>query len=112
MAETIDGVKAPSGGFQQGGWYEGRQYWNGTLSAKGVENSQSGTASAGTKVSDEVNRAGSVAAGLAPNAYKDYLSGGSSSANSSNNTQTNTKKLPDYAIFEMKYFYNSKDGWK
>lgn len=25
------GIKAPSGGFQQGGWYDGRQYWDGKL---------------------------------------------------------------------------------
>lgn len=29
------GIQAPSGGFQTGGWYEGRQFWGGTLSDPG-----------------------------------------------------------------------------
>lgn len=51
---TIDGITAPAGGFQQGGWYSGRQYWNGTLSAPGVINSQSDQQGAGQAVSQEV----------------------------------------------------------
>lgn len=51
---TIDGITAPAGGFQQGGWYNGRQYWNGTLSAPGVINSQSNQQGAGQSVSNEV----------------------------------------------------------
>lgn len=73
MATVIDGVKAPSGGFQQGGWYEGRQYWNGTLSAPGVINSQSNQIGAGQAVSAEVNRATSIAAGKAPDANQRYI---------------------------------------
>ena len=46
--------KAPPGGFQQGGWYEGRQYWNGTFSAPGVIHSQSNQQGAGQSVSREV----------------------------------------------------------
>lgn len=51
---TIDGITAPAGGFQQGGWYNGRQYWNGTLSAPGVINSSSNQQGAGQAVSNEV----------------------------------------------------------
>lgn len=71
--QVIDGVKAPSGGFQQGGWYEGRQYWNGTLSPVGVINQYSDQVGAGQAVSEEVNRQTSVAAGLAPNANQDFI---------------------------------------
>lgn len=52
--QTIDGVTSPEGGFQQGGWYSGRQYWGGTLSAPGVINSQSNQSGAGQAVSNEV----------------------------------------------------------
>lgn len=38
----------------QGGWYDGQQYWNGTLSAPGVINSQSDQIGAGQAVSQEV----------------------------------------------------------
>src|SRR3990167_653722 len=41
------GIKAPSGGFQTGGWYSGRQYWNGTLSDPGVIHPQSNQQGAG-----------------------------------------------------------------
>ncbi len=58
--QAIDGVSAPTGGFQQGGWYQGRQFWNGSLSAKGVINSQSDQVGAGQKVSDEVNQQSSA----------------------------------------------------
>lgn len=46
--------KAPAGGFQQGGWYDGQQYWNGTFSAPGVINSQSNQVGAGQAVSNAV----------------------------------------------------------
>lgn len=39
---------------QQGGWYDGQQFWNGTLSAAGVINSQSNQQGAGQRVSNEV----------------------------------------------------------
>lgn len=72
MAETIDGVKAPEGGFKQGGWYEGRQYWGGSLGSKGVVN-EPGAVGYGERVSDEVNLQSDAAAGLRPGAIKDYL---------------------------------------
>lgn len=39
---------------QQGGWYDGQQFWGGTLSAPGVINSQSNQQGAGQAVSKEV----------------------------------------------------------
>lgn len=39
---------------QQGGWYDGQQYWGGTLSQAGVINSLSNQSGAGQKVSNEV----------------------------------------------------------
>lgn len=73
MSQVIDGVKAPTGGFQQGGWYEGRQYWNGTLSAPGVINQYSDQVGAGQAVSDEILQSTSIAAGLAPDANKNFI---------------------------------------
>ena len=67
------GIKAPSGGFQQGAWYSGRQYWGGQLSDPGVINPLSNQQGAGQAVSAEVNQQTSVAAGLAPNANQDYI---------------------------------------
>lgn len=48
------GISAPSGGFQVGGWYEGRQYWDGTLSDPGQIHPASQQQGAGQNVSDEV----------------------------------------------------------
>lgn len=48
------GIKAPSGGFQQGGWYGGRQYWGGTLSDPGTIHPSSNQQGAGQAVSEEV----------------------------------------------------------
>jgi ElaB/YqjD/DUF883 family membrane-anchored ribosome-binding protein len=45
---------APAGGFQQGGWYEGRQYWDGTFSEPGQINKLSNQQGAGQQVSKEV----------------------------------------------------------
>lgn len=66
-------IAPPAGGFQQGGWYNGRQYWNGTLSDPGVIHPESNQQGAGQAVSEEVNRQTSVAAGLASNANQDYI---------------------------------------
>jgi hypothetical protein len=48
------GIKPPSGGFKEGGWYNGRQYWNGVLSEPGVINPYSNQIGAGQAVSKEV----------------------------------------------------------
>lgn len=79
MAQVLTGtnqVKKNDGSIvtaQQGAWYDGKQFWNGTLSDPGVINSQSNQQGAGQKVSDEVNRASSIAQGKEPDAIKNYL---------------------------------------
>jgi hypothetical protein len=47
-------ITPPKEGFQTGGWYSGRQYWNGTLSEPGQEHPESSSASAGQNVSNAV----------------------------------------------------------
>lgn len=54
---TIDGVTAPTGGFQEGGWYSGRQFTGGKLGAPNVI-TQPGVGQ-GQQVSSEVLAAGS-----------------------------------------------------
>ncbi len=68
------GVKAPSGGFQTGGWYGGRQYWNGTLSDAGVIHPDSNQQGAGSAVSDSVNAQSAVAQGSSVQNFNQYLS--------------------------------------
>lgn len=46
--------KAPPGGFQQGGWYDGMQYWNGSFSSPGQIHPESNQQGAGQMVSKEV----------------------------------------------------------
>ena len=48
------GINPPAGGFQTGGWYNGRQYWNGSLSEPGQIHPSSNQAGAGQNVSQEV----------------------------------------------------------
>lgn len=64
---------APPGGFQTGGWYNGRQYWNGTFSQPGQIHPESNQQGAGSMVSPEVLAATSVAAGNAPGANQAYI---------------------------------------
>lgn len=59
MAQILNGnqVKLNNGQVvqaQTGGWYDGQQFWNGTLSAPGFINSQSNQQGAGQAVSNEV----------------------------------------------------------
>lgn len=49
------GITAPSGGFRQGGWYNGRQYWGGTLSDPNTIHPSSNQIGAGAAVSAETN---------------------------------------------------------
>lgn len=67
------GIKAPSEGFQQGGWYEGRQYWGGTLSDPGVIHPSSNQQGSGQAVSDEVNLQSDKAQGNQAGDIKNYL---------------------------------------
>lgn len=56
-----------------GGWYDGQQFWGGTLSAPGVINSLSNQQGAGQAVSAEVIAASNPAQGLAPGTNEKYL---------------------------------------
>lgn len=67
------GIKPPAGGFQTGGWYQGRQYWNGVLSEPGVINPYSNQQGAGTTVSPEVNAASAALQGVSPQQFESYL---------------------------------------
>lgn len=67
------GIKAPSGGFQQGGWYNGRQYWGGTLSDPGVIHESSNQVGAGQAVSKEVNAQSAQAQGVSAPQFESYL---------------------------------------
>lgn len=67
------GVKAPAGGFQQGGWYEGRQYWGGTLSDPGVIHPSSNQQGAGQAVSAEVNAQSAQQQGVSAQQLEAYL---------------------------------------
>lgn len=78
MAQVISGnqVKLNDGKVvqaQTGGWYDGQQFWNGTLSSPGVINAASNQIGAGQAVSSEVNRQSDVAQGLAPGTIDAYL---------------------------------------
>ncbi len=65
--------KAPPGGFKQGGWYEGRHYWDGKFGAPGVV-MEPGAAGFGKRVSSETLAQTSVAAGLKPGAHEAFIS--------------------------------------
>jgi hypothetical protein len=70
---TSLGISAPSGGFQQGGWYGGRQYWGGTLSDPGVIHESSNQQGAGQTVSAEVNLQSDTAQGNQQGDIANYL---------------------------------------
>ena len=67
------GIKAPAGGFQQGGWYSGRQYWDGMLSDPGVINPKSNQQGAGQAVSAEVNAQSAAKQGVSAQQLESYL---------------------------------------
>ena len=78
------GNAAPSGGFQNLGWYSGYQYNNGAFAPQaGMIISSSPQQGAGQAVSAEVNAQTSVAAGKAPGANQAYVD--AQNANPSNN---------------------------
>ena len=66
-------ISPPAGGFQQGGWYAGRQYWGGTLSDPGVIHPSSNQQGAGQAVSAEVNRQSAAQQGVTPQQFEGYL---------------------------------------
>jgi len=63
----------PPGGYQQGGWYEGKQYWDGTFSQPGQINTLSNQPGAGQLVSKEVNAASAAQQGVSPEQFESYL---------------------------------------
>ena len=65
--------QAPPGGFQQGGWYGGRQYWNGSFSQPGQIHTESNQQGAGELVSKEVNLQSDVVQGNQPGDIEKYL---------------------------------------
>jgi len=67
------GINPPAGGFQTGGWYNGRQYWNGTLGEPGVIHPESNQQGAGQAVSTEVNAQSARAQGVTPQQFESYL---------------------------------------
>lgn len=67
------GIKPPKEGFQQGGWYNGRQYWGGTLSDPGVIHQSSNQQGAGQAVSKEVNAQSAAAQGVSAPQLESYL---------------------------------------
>ena len=96
---------APAGGFQQGGWYNGRQYWNGTFSQPGQIHPQSNQQGAGSMVSPEVLAATSVAAGNAPGANQAYInsqysnpSGGAGSTATSGGGATGLGSMGSFGV--------------
>lgn len=67
------GVKSPTGGFQTGGWYNGRQYWNGTLSDVNTIHPESNQPGAGGQVNAAVVAASNPAQNKAPGTNEAYL---------------------------------------
>jgi hypothetical protein len=63
----------PPGGFQTGGWYQSRQFWNGTLSDPGTIHPESNQPGAGGVVNPEVVKATNPQQGLAPGTNEEYI---------------------------------------
>jgi hypothetical protein len=54
------GITAPAGGFQQGGWYQGRQFFNNTFSDPGVIHPESSQVGAGQAAGSPINKQSDV----------------------------------------------------
>jgi len=67
------GIKTPKGGFSTGGWFNSRQYWNGTLSEPGQIHPESNQQGAGQEVSKEVVAQSNPAQGQAPGTNEAYI---------------------------------------
>jgi hypothetical protein len=67
------GIKPPPSGFQEGGWYNGRQYIGGTLSEPGQIHPGSSQVGAGQLVSPEVNAASAAQQGQTAQQLEAYL---------------------------------------
>jgi len=69
------GVKRPEGGFQTGGWYGGRQYWEGTLGEAGAIHQSSNQQGAGQAVSQEVRGQSAQQQGVSLPQFNQYIEG-------------------------------------
>lgn len=67
------GIKAPAGGFQQGGWYNGRQFWGGSLSEAGQIHPSSNQQGAGQAVSQEVRNQSAAQQGVSSQQFNNYI---------------------------------------
>lgn len=67
------GIKAPSGGFQDLGWYNGRQFVGGTFGEVNQIHPNSPQQGAGQPVSPEVNAQSAALHGLTPAQFEAYL---------------------------------------
>jgi hypothetical protein len=81
MAQVVNGsqVRLANGqtvSAQQGGWYDGQQFWGGSLSNPGQINSQSNQQGAGQQVSAAVNAQSDKAQGLAPGTIQNFINNG------------------------------------
>jgi len=102
---------APAGGFLQGGWYGGRQMWNGVLGAPGVINNpeQQGYQQ---PVSSEVNRQSDVAQGLPVGTIDKYIAEQSQSyyADTGNAPPTDASQVtPDLNNYQAGLFGEGGD---
>lgn len=67
------GIKPPKEGFQELGWYGGRQYVGGTLSEPNQIHPNSPQQGAGQEVSQEVRNQSAAAQGVTPEKFDSYL---------------------------------------
>ena len=69
------GKPAPVGGFKEGGWYSGYQYYNGSFAPKaGMIHPNSPQQGAGQMVSAEVNAQSAKLQGVSPQKFEGYIS--------------------------------------
>ena len=74
MNKDPAGKSAPSGGFQNLGWYSGYQYYNGSFApSAGVIHPNSPQAGAGQAVSAEVNAQSAAQQGVSPEQFQNYI---------------------------------------
>lgn len=95
MAKTAQelGIKAPSGGFQDNGWYDGYNYdaASGTFAdVRGQIWSQNNPAARGSMVSEEVNKQSAAAQGKSYPEFKAYLEGANKTAAAQNAAASKT----------------------
>lgn len=101
---------------QVGGWYDARQYWNGTLSAPGVINSQSNQPGAGQAVNPTVVAQSNPDQGLKPGTNEAYIAsqtqllnptGGTGASASTTNGTAGTTGTVSGVVSETQKAYDS-----